>query len=696
MDPTAWTFAFAPEIGPLWLAVAGIAAVAVALPGLLARRRGALWRALALALLVLALAGPEIRRERRETLPGVAVLVTDRSASQRLAGREAVTETTRAEMAARLAALPGTELREVVFDDRAAPDGDGTRLFAALSRALTDVAPERVSAVVAITDGQVHDVPASLARYGLAAPLHVLLTGRDGEIDRRVTVIEAPRFAIVGKPQRLAFRVDDDGLAPEARRPVGVVVRRDGVEIARRTVEPGRRVDFDFDVPHAGDVVLEIEAEPLAGDLTPLDDRAVVAMRGIRENLRVLLVSGEPHPGERAWRNLLKSDASVDLVHFTILRPPEKQDMTPVSELALIAFPTRELFQDRLKDFDLVVFDRYRRRALLQTSYFDNIARWVRDGGAVLVASGPDLADPDGVFRTPLVDVLPATPLADTVETTFRPALTTLGARHPVTRDLPGGGPNPSWGRWFRHSPVVPAADATTLMAAPGDRALLLTAHRGKGRVGLLASDQVWLWARGFDGGGPHATLLRRLAHWLMKEPELEEEALRLVRDGRDLMVERRTLAATTAPVTVTDPVGATRTLTLAETAPGLWRSATPADGHGLWRATDGTLAALLHVGPPDPLEFAEVRSTDRRLAPLAAATGGSVRRLLAGTDTPVLPGVRVRDPGSPMAGQDWIGLTASRAALSRGLDRWAPATGLAALALILAVFAAAWWREGR
>lgn len=691
-----WSLAFAPFVGPLPLAALALAALAVAGAGLLLRRRGAALRALALALLILALAGPEIRGERRETLPGVAVLLTDRSASQRLPGREATTEAARAALIEKLKALPGIELREAIFDDRDGGRGDGTRLFETLSRALADVPPERVAGVVAITDGRVHDVPASPAALGFDAPLHALITGRADEIDRRMVVLTAPRFGLVGKTQTLSFRVDDEGVAGP-RPPATVVLRRDGVEIARRSVVPGTPFSFDVEVPHAGEIVFEAEVEPLAGDVTRLDDRAVVTLRGVRENLRVLLVSGEPHPGERAWRNLLKSDASVDLVHFTILRQPDKQDLVPVRELALIPFPTRELFQDRLHDFDLVIFDRYRRSGLLTWEYFRNIVDWVKDGGAVLVASGPDLTDPEGLADTPLGEILPATPLELPGEAVFRPRPTPLGLRHPVTRDLPDGGPTPTWGRWLRLSPVAPVPGATTLLSGAEDRPLLLLSRRGKGRVGLLTSDQIWLWARGFDGGGPHGPLLRRLAHWLMKEPDLEEEALRLTGDGRTLTVERRTLADAAAPVTVTDPTGVERRLDLAAAAPGVWRATLPADTQGLWRASDGRFTALAHVGPADPLEFAAMRSTEEILAPLARATGGSVRRLLEGASTtPRVPEVAVRDGGRDFSGPNRIELRASRATVSTGAHTTALAAGLAAAALLIALLAAVWWREGR
>ena len=206
--------------------------------------------------------------------------------------------------------------------------------------------------------------------------------------------------------------------------------------LERRTVTPGSTVNAQIPIPHAGPNIVEIEASPLEDELTPVNNRAVVSIDGVRDKLRVLLVSGEPHAGERTWRNLLKSDASVDLVHFTILRPPEKQDGTPINELSLIAFPTRELFQQKINEFHLIIFDRYARQGVLPIIYFDNIARYVREGGAVLVAAGPDYASPTSIWRTPLEQILPAEPSGRTIEMPFHAQLTDAGKRHPVTRGL--------------------------------------------------------------------------------------------------------------------------------------------------------------------------------------------------------------------------------------------------------------------
>ncbi len=420
-------------------------------------------------------------------------------------------------------------------------------------------------------------------------------------------------------------------------------MRRDGEVLEQRFVNVGTDVKVSVPIPHAGQNIVEIEAAPLDNELTQVNNRAVISIDGVRDKLRVLLVSGEPHAGERTWRNLLKSDASVDLVHFTILRPPEKQDGTPINELSLIAFPTRELFQQKISEFQLIIFDRYARQGVLPMIYFDNIARYVRDGGAVLIAAGPDYASPTSIWRTPLDVILPAEPSGDVTEQPFRATLTEAGKRHPVTRGLEGSESNPPhWSQWFRLVDTK-RNTGTAVMQGPDGKPLLVLAHEGEGRVALLLSDHIWLWARGYEGGGPHLDLLRRLSHWLMKQPELEEEALRLIVKGHDITVQRQTMADSVNDVTLTSPTGKSRTLILQPAEPGVWRSQVTANELGLWRATDGKLTALANVGPANPREFAQVTSTTEVLQALANATGGDVRRLANGNSLDVPRVVPVR-----------------------------------------------------
>ena len=682
---------FAPLVPDylVWAALAAACVVAVLL--VVGRSRGALARTAALALFVLALLNPSITREDRDLLTSVAVVVVDKSPSQDFGNRTKQTEEVRAALSEKLGHVPGLEVR---FVEAGQADGetDGTRLFAALSAALSDVPHDRVAGGILITDGRVHDVPTEAAALGFAAPVHALITGHRNERDRRVVLTAAPRFGIVGQTQTISFRIEDQGSGPGIAQ---VTVRRDGEAIETRNVRVGASVSLNVPIPHAGANIIEIEASALDNELTEINNRAVVSIDGVRDKLRVLLVSGEPHAGERTWRNLLKSDASVDLVHFTILRPPEKQDGTPINELSLIAFPTRELFQQKINDFQLIIFDRYARQGVLPVIYFDNIARYVRQGGAVLVAAGPDYASQTSIWRTPLDAILPAEPSGRMTDGAFRARLTDLGKRHPVTRGLEGADEDPPhWSHWFRLVDTR-AAKGTAVMQGPGDKPLLLLSREGEGRVALLLSDHIWLWARGFEGGGPHIDLLRRLSHWLMKEPDLEEEALRLSTRGRDLTVQRQTMGDSVSEVTLTSPSGKTRRLTLSQAEPGVWRSTTEVSELGLWRATDGTLNALANVGPPNPREFTEVTSTTEVLAPLAQATGGDVVRVESATGVHVPRILAVRSSDT-FKGDDWLGLRIREASVVRGIGVLPIFAGLIGLLLLIGSLAITWMREGR
>ena len=682
---------FAPLVPAyvVWAAFGAAFLISVVL--LLARSRGAPMRALALGLMVLALANPSFTREDRDPIPSVAAVIVDKSPSQNFGDRNAQTEAARATLVERLKRIPGLEVRVA---EAGAADGetDGTRLFSALSATLSDVPPDRVAGAILITDGRVHDVPANAAVLGIAAPLHALITGHRDEIDRRVVLTKTPRFGIVGQSQIIGFRIEDQGAKVGAAE---VTVRRDGEVLEKRVVTVHTDISVKVPIPHAGQNIVEVEASSLDGELTQVNNRAVISIDGVRDKLRVLLVSGEPHAGERTWRNLLKSDASVDLVHFTILRPPEKQDGTPINELSLIAFPTRELFQQKISEFQLIIFDRYARQGVLPMIYFDNIAKYVRDGGAVMIAAGPDYASPTSIWRTPLDVILPAEPSGDVTEQPFQAALTEAGKRHPVTRGLEGSQSDPPhWSQWFRLVDTK-RTTGTSVMQGPDGKPLLVLAREGEGRVALLLSDHIWLWARGYEGGGPHLDLLRRLSHWLMKQPELEEESLRLVVKGHAITVQRQTMADTVNEVTLTSPTGASRTLNLQPVEPGVWRSEVTANELGLWRATDGKLTALANVGPANPREFAEVTSTTDVLNALTTATGGDARRLANGHTLDVPRVVPVRT-STTFKGEDWIGLKMRDVSVVRGIGVLPIFAGLIGLLLLIGSLAATWAREGR
>src|SRR6201991_3236923 len=255
--------AFTPLVPSLvlWIALAAIIVIAVLL--LVARSRGAGVRVTALALIVLALANPSFTREDREPLSSVAVVVVDKSPSQNFGTRNQETAEEREALVNDLKKIKGLEVR-VVDAGQADGETDGTKLFGALSSALSDVPVDRVAGAFLITDGRVHDIPANVAALGFQAPVHALITGQKDERDRRIAISAAPRFGIVGQSQTITYRLDDQGVTGDRAK---VTVRRDGDVINERTVASGQTANVEIDIKHAGPNIVEIEASPLDGEL---------------------------------------------------------------------------------------------------------------------------------------------------------------------------------------------------------------------------------------------------------------------------------------------------------------------------------------------------------------------------------------------------------------------------------------------
>ncbi len=649
-------------------------------------------RALAAIVLLGAIANPSLQREDRAQLSDIVIAVVDESASQRISDRPEQSAEALANLQAEVSRRPNTELRVLTLGDGV--DDAGTELMTALSEALAEEPQARVAGMVLITDGRAHDLPA--APTALPAPLHVLLTGREDDWDRRLVVKNAPAFAILGEPVTLTLRIEDQGAAPDANF-VDLTIAIDGGAPLAFQVPVNQDVELPIDLPHGGMNVMQFATPTVDGELTDRNNEAVVQINGVRDRLRVLLVSGEPHAGERTWRNLLKSDSSVDLVHFTILRPPEKQDGVPVNELSLIAFPTRELFLEKIDEFDLIIFDRYKRRGILPSAYFESIATYVQEGGAVLISAGPDYASADSIYRSPLGEVLPGRPTARVYEEGFTPMITDLGQRHPVTEGLEAFAPNigedgmPGWGRWLRQIEVLPSEDATVVMSGINTQPLLMLERIGEGRVALMASDHAWLWDRGFEGGGPQLELLRRLAHWMMKEPELEEEALWIEPNGLNMRIIRRTLNEETGDITIIHPDGSETVVTLEEVSPGRYELLWEAPEIGLYRLRDGDIETVIALGPAAPREFEQTIASGDVLAELVASTNGGIITMTDGQ-----PSLRDVRAGRVAFGRGWIGVTPRDA--YRTADVSVTPLLPAWLALLLAglLVIGAWLREGR
>lgn len=686
METAVTELTFVPLIP--WSAWVGLTAVAVAALafGVWFRLPGALWRGVAAAVLLLALANPRVLVEEREALPDAVFVVVDRSGSQNLGDRPTVTAAAEAQVITELGELN----RNGDLDVRVVPVGDGltgsegTQLLTALSDAAQEVSPDRIAGAVVISDGRVHDVEQLETFPG---PVHALITGEAEEFDRRLQLVQAPAFGMLREGISVSFVVEEFGVAPpELGSGVRVAIAVDGQTINELNAHVGESRTVRVPLTHAGPTVVDVRMAATPGEVTMRNNRAVFTVTGIRDRLRVLLVSGSPHPAGRVWRNLLKADPSVDLVHFTILRSPNKQAVVPVDELSLIEFPSKRLFLEEIDEFDLLIFDRYRRQGVLPDPYLNNIARYVREGGALLLASGGEFATASSIARSGMNDVLPVEATGGTIARAFNPALSRDGERHPLTaaigRDLDGAGP------WYRQVDMRVRSGRTLLVGADGMP--LLTVDRvGEGRVGVLASEHAWLWSRGHGGGGPHGELFRRIAHWLMQEPELEEEALSTAEAGGALVVSRRTLADSPGPVEVVTPDGRVEVPAMTEVEPGLWRGTVAAENPGLFRARVSDLESLALVGAGELVEFRNPTSTTELLTPLTMASDGTIQRI----DGRVPSARRVRS-GRSTAGSNWYGIVRREAYAVLGLEINTPFPAWLALGLAIAALCLAWWSE--
>ena len=680
MMSEAVRLSFEPFLGwPLIWALAGLTLLAW---GAYFALRGRAWlsRALGLLLLSLALTNPTLVREEREPLPSVAAVILDRSESMEFGDRAQAAAAAYSALQARLAEDPSLEVRTL----ETSPGDDGTYLFSALEGLMADVPRDRIAGAVLITDGQLHDIPDLEETTRLIGPLHGFIAGSDALGDRRVQIVEAPNFGIVGESARLVVRADDPRGGP-----INLDISLNGAAPERVRVNSGEDTPIPLEIERRGENIVVIEAAPGPEELTLANNRTATSIAGVRDRLRVLLVTGKPNQAGRVWRDLLKSDPSVDLVHFTILRPPFKTDHARPEELALIAFPTEELFEDKLTDFDLIIFDQYERQGVITQAYLANMSRYVADGGALLIVAGEQFAGPVSLARSPLASVLPASPTGIIRTGEFIPELTSAGRRHAVTAPLDGQ----TWGGWMRYI-EADAVGGDVLMNGPDGRPLLIVDRVSDGRVGMLMSDQIWLWAGGHNGGGPFAELIRRIVHWMMKEPELEERRLALTIEGDRARIELRTLLDSAPPLEIETPEGDILNPAWQPSGPGAFTAEAPVGDLGIYRARAGGLEAIALSGPANPKEYANLESTAELIAPVAAATGGGMFQLNeAGSN---LPEIRRVGNQRNAAGSNWMGLRERGAYAVRSSTSQALLPGLLAAAGLILLLMLAWRREGR
>lgn len=685
-----YTISFAPQLP--WLVIALFALVfgLICLFIVFRGGKGAILRLIAISILLLALLDPVLLIEERRSERDTALILVDRSPSNKIGKRQEITHRALENVRQKLQKLGNIDIAEEEFGKEKDIAEKGTELSTTWNQVLKKIPKERLAATIIIGDGQISDHPSDIAP---PAPAHLIMTDDPHARDRQLRVLDSPGFGLIDKDVTIKALVTDLGGAQDAQ--VNMTISVNGKKLAPQIMTIGEAQEIQIPIETGDQNIVELSVPDAAQEITNINNKAVLSIRGIRDRLKVLLVSGEPYPGERMWRNMLKSDPAIDLVHFTILRPPEKQDATPISELALISFPVDELFYQKLSEFNLLIFDRFQHVGILPDDYFKGIIDYVRNGGAILEANGPTSATQFGLSRTELGLVLTGKPNGQIIEEGFHPRLSEIGKKHPVTsallkENLSANGDE--WGRWFRLIAADPG-EGQILMNGPDQLPLLLLNHVEKGRVAQLFSDQLWLWQRGFEGGGPYTELIRRTMHWLMREPELEEERLSGIITEQNLIVTRHSLGALPSQISVVFPDGTHHDIAMKEVNPGEASGQIHVEQEGLYKLSDRDKNAFTAYGELNSKEWEDPRASPHLIEEIAEdRRGGIFQADISGA----LPDLHYVKDGGALSGSNWLGLRANEQYIVTGHHQTALLPAWAALLLALSTALWAWWREGR
>ena len=660
-------------------------------------RIGGVIRFIVGALLLLILLSPSWLQEQREAVSDVALVVLDKSPSQSFGDRLTQSERALQHIRDVLDERTDIELRVLEVEDK--ENLGETRLFSILDETLIDVPFSRRAGVILITDGQIHDVPFSLSidRYG---PVHALLSGKKDEYDRRIVIVNAPAYGITGQNVDVTIRIEDTRLKNNrTSKSVPLILRNQEGEEERFDAVIGQDYTFPMPVEHAGQNVMTFKIPTDDEEISAANNHNAILVNGVRDRLKVLLVSGLPHIGERTWRNLLTSDPGVDLVHFTILREINKRDNTPQEELSLIPFPFQELFEVKLYDFDLIIFDNYRLNQILPLRYFENIVRYVKEGGAFLEASGASYMDINSsTYSSPLHAILPLTPQQGLVKRPYMPTLSSEGEKHPVTRNLKWGstGDNgqPLWGVWLQQNRVN-AQSGQVLLSGAETLPLLTLDNVDKGRVAQISSDNIWLWAKGYNGGGPHADLLRRVIHWLMKEPSLDEDAMIVDVSGQDITVKLQDYNVVDMSLQIAHPHDRYEKGDLTRGKDGWLTYTMQGRQPGIYQFTHaqaGTKFAI--IGSANPKEFQDIRATTDLLKTISSNSKGRIL-WLEDITTPRIASIQ----DTAMArygGRGWLGLRKNNDYNITSAKAIPLFTVWVSVFLLICSLTFIWWFEGR
>lgn len=630
-----------------------------------------------LSLVILLLLEPTLSKNVNSSLPDVIAIVHDQSSSMRATNRLEGAHTALTRLTKALEKLPNT----VVKTASIAESVGGTRISGAINQATSGYVADQIAAVIYLGDGLVIDGSELAKPY----PLHQILIADESEKDRLIELISSPIAVDVGQNAEVVFKVTESRPQTDFAQ---VRIYLGNLNVRTMNVKINHETKINIPINVRGKIPIAIEVAPAQNEVTTNNNIVISQIEGTRNRLQVLLVTGSPYEGARAWRNLLKSDPNVELVHFTILRNAQSEDVGDESESSLIPFPTEELFLDKLNGFDLIVFDRFKRIDILPDLYLEQVAQWVENGGAFLLLAGPAEAEENGILTTPLARVMPFANPKEFNEAMFSPRLSPSGASHPITRPFITS--QNTWGQWNRLLHAEPLGD---VLLNAGGAPLLITKEANQGRVAAILSDRSWLWQRGFEGGGPFRALFQRVAHWLMKEPELSSNNLDFTQENGGLRFVYSGLL-NEPEIEIISPSQNHSKLKLAKNGSNEFHAVFSAAENGLYRIKLGQDLRFINMGDGPEITAQDLRASHQPIRSAAGATNGGKYAYIGRAGNGNLPNFKQISTRELAIGNMFALKKNNYHTVVRAQSEpLLPPLGMAIAMACLALFT--WWREG-
>ena len=411
---------------------------------------GSFLRFFLLTLLLVLVIQPIIKIENRELEKDIITILIDKTASQKITNRIKDVDEVYNKLLSKIGKLEGIDILKISVDDqsirtsfgsikeinseqseeekiiRNVEDLNSSKLISILKNHINKYPSKKISTIFMITDGQIHDLTVHSALEKIEIPIYYILAGDKKLNDIKLTLVSKPNFNYLDERTKIKFKVEDFLHNQDL---VELTVQNSFMPEIKKKIKVGIVNDIEFDLPKIGQNFFKLSVEKKENEISILNNSEIIKIDGIRKKLRVLLISGNPYMGTRVWRNFLKSDPSVELIHMTVLRPPEKNDNTPFNELSLIPFPIKELFENKLSKFELIIFDNFKGRNVLSPLYLQNLKRFVNNGGALLEIAGPAYNSKYSLFRTEIGSILPGVPSGKVIRKEFKPKLTEIGKK---------------------------------------------------------------------------------------------------------------------------------------------------------------------------------------------------------------------------------------------------------------------------